>query len=378
MTPTLPSLRVKLAGPVTQQVTDHLRSLIATGVFGPGTRLPAYRELSELVGVPPSTVNTALRPLVKEGWLHRRHGSGTFVRERPRELKTIGLYYYGGELANPEHRYLRAMHQCLLAQIGQAGRQWMMWNDPRSADAATQPWAELTNACRHGEIDALIVPVLDCAHYGWLSKLPVPVAYCVAAQRIPNRVDFDYRGLGELAVAELARQGCRTVGLVTGLPVARNETDPLSGGALDSLEGFKSEAAARGLHTRDEWIFGRPQGEAVPSCKRWGAEAFARLWEQRERPEGLVALMDIEAEGVTTAILERGIRVPDELRLVYHKSAEVDLLCPFPVSYVVGKAADMAAAVLRLVEKEYAGEKVSPVTIGWNTVTGLQGQRRMT
>src|SRR5512132_4622346 len=46
-----------------------------------GTAIPSERQLSSELGVSRLTVRAALDELVREGYLVRRHGSGTFVSE---------------------------------------------------------------------------------------------------------------------------------------------------------------------------------------------------------------------------------------------------------------------------------------------------------
>ncbi|HEV7435295.1 MAG TPA: FadR/GntR family transcriptional regulator [Pseudorhizobium sp.] len=61
------------------QVADQMRSLIDRGVFAVGSRLPAERELAELLGVSRPTVREALIVLEVEGRVHIRMGSGVYV-----------------------------------------------------------------------------------------------------------------------------------------------------------------------------------------------------------------------------------------------------------------------------------------------------------
>jgi len=68
--------------PLYQQLEQRLRSDIASGVYGPGDRLPAEPELMRTFAVSRITVRQALSDLGAEGLVIRRHGKGTFVAER--------------------------------------------------------------------------------------------------------------------------------------------------------------------------------------------------------------------------------------------------------------------------------------------------------
>ena len=61
------------------QVADQMRSLIDQGAFPDGSRLPAERELAELLAVSRPTVREALIVLEVEGRVQIRMGSGVYV-----------------------------------------------------------------------------------------------------------------------------------------------------------------------------------------------------------------------------------------------------------------------------------------------------------
>jgi DNA-binding GntR family transcriptional regulator len=72
---TTPSLRHRLA--------DELRSRIHAGEWGPGDKLPSEPELARDRAVSRSSVRAAIAMLEEEGFVSRRHGSGTYVTHRP-------------------------------------------------------------------------------------------------------------------------------------------------------------------------------------------------------------------------------------------------------------------------------------------------------
>ncbi|WP_062203403.1 FadR/GntR family transcriptional regulator [Aureimonas sp. AU12] len=66
-----------------RQVADQLRSLIDSGEYGVGDRLPTERELSESLGISRPTVREALIALEVEGRIRIRVGSGIYVTAPP-------------------------------------------------------------------------------------------------------------------------------------------------------------------------------------------------------------------------------------------------------------------------------------------------------
>ncbi|HET9081128.1 MAG TPA: GntR family transcriptional regulator [Trebonia sp.] len=68
------------AVPVYVQLADWVAAAIDRGDLAPGTKLPAERDLAELIGHAPETVAKARRLLVERGLLESAVGRGTYVR----------------------------------------------------------------------------------------------------------------------------------------------------------------------------------------------------------------------------------------------------------------------------------------------------------
>jgi GntR family transcriptional regulator len=71
--------KVKL--PLYDQIEQNLRDLIINGQLKPGEAVPPEWELVDLYGVSRLTVRKALDELVRQNWLERKHGVGTFVHQ---------------------------------------------------------------------------------------------------------------------------------------------------------------------------------------------------------------------------------------------------------------------------------------------------------
>lgn len=63
------------------QVRTILENKIRLGEMGPGQRIPSERDLAKDLDVSQMTVNKAVALLVRDGWLRREVGNGTFVNE---------------------------------------------------------------------------------------------------------------------------------------------------------------------------------------------------------------------------------------------------------------------------------------------------------
>jgi len=70
------------SGPLYLQLQRRISDAIASGVLTPDDRLPAERDLAQMMNLSRVTVRKALQSLVARGQLVQRRGSGTFVAER--------------------------------------------------------------------------------------------------------------------------------------------------------------------------------------------------------------------------------------------------------------------------------------------------------
>jgi GntR family transcriptional regulator len=68
-----------IQAPRYHQVYVRLRSWVRDGSYAVGSQIPTEPELCELFGVSRITVRKAISELVREGWLVRHQGKGTFV-----------------------------------------------------------------------------------------------------------------------------------------------------------------------------------------------------------------------------------------------------------------------------------------------------------
>ena len=82
MTPVRRSLRHSLA--------QELRARIRAGEWRPGERIPSEPELARQETVSRSSMRAAITMLEEEGYVSRRHGSGTYVTHRPALPNELG------------------------------------------------------------------------------------------------------------------------------------------------------------------------------------------------------------------------------------------------------------------------------------------------
>jgi GntR family transcriptional regulator len=94
------------------EVIDVLMKRLQEGKYPPGARLPSEEQLAREFGISRVTLREALRVLSEDGILFRRHGSGTFVRDKRampvQDLSTILSISTMFKKAGLEHQILKA------------------------------------------------------------------------------------------------------------------------------------------------------------------------------------------------------------------------------------------------------------------------------
>lgn len=74
-----------------QKIRDDLKQKIQLGDYTEGDLLPSENELCNTYSITRTTARKALDELLKEGFIERRHGKGSVVRERRKSLGLLNV-----------------------------------------------------------------------------------------------------------------------------------------------------------------------------------------------------------------------------------------------------------------------------------------------
>jgi len=121
-----------------------------------------------------------------------------------------------------------------------------------------------------------------------------------------NFVGVDDEAVGALATSHLIEQGCRRVAHIRGPEVST---------AIGRLEGYKRVLASFNLaplpgHIVSLGTSGDHRGE------KGGYEAAGKLLAAKPRPDGIFCFNDPSALGAMRAILDAGLRIPEDVAVV--------------------------------------------------------------
>jgi DNA-binding LacI/PurR family transcriptional regulator len=348
------------------QVREVIREKVLSGEFSPGEKLPSSRKIAASLGTNSFTVHQALSTLQKEGMLISYPRRGTFVKKRDKKLTCVGVYGDCSTTEIKESPFIQVMRQTLKDELQKQGIEVDLWMDSRPQEQQGEPWKPLVKAAEQRQFQAFIGIETNIPLVQWQRKLPVPTAFLGGLPSMPNYVDHDMRQFAEISLRELARQGCRSVGLIAPVTTTHKLTEPngLHRSYFDMLEHFTNLAGDLGLTLKNEWmrIFQSPS-EWAQGQERFGYKQFLKLWSQPEKPEGLVIFTDVVARGAIMAIREKQVRVPEELKLALHKAETIDLFCPMPATFVVASERDIARALIKQIKKQFRGESCEKISL---------------
>jgi LacI family transcriptional regulator len=168
-----------------------------------------------------------------------------------------------------------------------------------------------------------------------------------------NFVGVDDTAVGMLATTHLIKQGCRHIAHIRGPEVST---------AMGRLEGYKRALAAHHMTSRAGDIVSiGPSGDHVGD--QAGYAATVKLLANKSRPDGIFCFNDPVALGTMRAILDAGLRVPEDIAVVgcgnvsYSDFLRVPLTSVDQNSKMIGKIA--ATLALKLALSKVPGEPKS-------------------
>lgn len=120
-----------------------------------------------------------------------------------------------------------------------------------------------------------------------------------------NFVGVDDELVGKLATDHLVEIGCRTIAHIGGLRISP---------AFGRLAGYKQALAKHELSCGPEYIVTHDRLDE--SARAAGFHATKKLLALKPRPDGIFCFSDAIAIGSMKAILEAGLRIPEDIALV--------------------------------------------------------------
>ena len=354
----IPHLPLTGDAPAYCEIGNRIRDAILNGQLTPGTRIPAVQELARQHDVSVYTIQSALVPLVKAGLIERRQKHGTYVRNRAGSLGGVGVYFGIGDLRASEMAFYSQLQQETLNQLKARGAVVKLWVDPRSSDEQHEPLPEMQRAIERREVQGLIVGLSNQVSGKWLHSLNVPTSHFGSAD-YPGKVFSRLSDIFKLGFQDLQRQGCKTVGIMMNVSLRflsdQTDDDP------QFFDNLAESGKRYGLILNEKWNRMPDKGVNSHNLELNGYLQFQSLWKQAKRPDGLIIFPDVMVRGAITSMLEMGVSVPVDLKLVLHRNEGLSYVNPFPSSYVNTSPRQRASELIEQMCRQIEGKKAAPV-----------------
>jgi LacI family transcriptional regulator len=151
------------------------------------------------------------------------------------------------------------------------------------------------------------------------SKIPYVLIDRMLAGVEANYVGVKDDDLGAMATEHLVAQGCRRIAHIRGPAVATG---------AGRLRGYRRVLARHGMEVRTDYIASGQYGDST------GYEAMQELLKTKPIPDGVFCYNDPVAAGAVKAILEAGLRVPEDIAIVGAGNVHYSDLLRVPLSTV--------------------------------------------
>lgn len=337
--------------PKYRQIYDHVHESIQRGKYRPGARIPTEMELASRFGASRMTVSRALRDLETKGLLLRRHGAGTFVRERVAgPHKAIGVFFpmfpgfdssiWNGTTLEIARLVQAAGYELILGDPIQGGVDATLEDPTRSCE----PYLAKEAAC------VLFTPVeLPPSQMGANGRIAeaferagIPI---VLVDRdicdFPERSRHDLVGIDNFGASyaltqHLLKLGHRRLHYVGTSAVAATVTARIA--------GYQSALLAHDIVPQPEWIH---RGD--PSSLE-----FVRELVKTASADVFLCSNDHVAAFLMRHLTTMGVRIPDDLAVVGFDDTAFAPLLASPLTTIRQPDVELGAAAVRMVMQRLA------------------------
>jgi DNA-binding LacI/PurR family transcriptional regulator len=316
--------------PKYQHVFDELHREILSGRYRAGQKLPSEADLVKRFGVSRITVGRAVRDLRQMGLVERRAGSGTYARA----LKSASLSGLSFGLLIPELGRTEIFEPICqgMAESPQAGEHALLWGKSTASETLSVRQEQALQNCRQ-YIDRQVAGVFfapsepfgpgDHTNQRIVSafdKARIPVVlldrdFLLYPRRSPHDlVGIDNRRTGFLATAHLLELGCRRIAFLA---------YPRTAATIDErIAGYREALFMNGVAVEQSMVQRLPSEE----------DEISRRVLETLRPDGIVCANDRTAGKIMQIVMQLGLGIPGDVRIVGIDDIAYASLLPVPLT----------------------------------------------
>lgn len=193
------------------------------------------------------------------------------------------------------------------------------------------------NQLRSGGVDGIIITATgrNGRILRDIQASGIPVVQLVRRQELEmSSVVADFEASGRNAVEYLYNKGCRAIGLIAGA----QHLAPYRG----RYEGYRKAVEKLGL----EEITG--SSDRMVNSFGYGYESANQLLDENPDLDAIIAAMDVQGLGAIRAVTERGLRIPEQIKVMSLTGHRVGRMLETTMTSIEMPAFQMGEAVARL------------------------------
>lgn len=218
------------------------------------------------------------------------------------------------------HSFFAEISKSLAAAARPAGYDVVICNSEEDPDLEATEIERLLGRQVDGLVLASAQPSSSASLFERLEARGLP--YVLIDRRFPDLeasyVGADDEAIGRLATRHLIDRGCRRIAHLAA-------QDRLPG--LGRFKGYRDALAGAGLPFRESWV-------AHATDDATGYEATRNLLAHGERPDAVFGYNDPTAAGAMKAILEAGLRIPQDIKVIGVGNVHYSDLLRVPLSTI--------------------------------------------
>ena len=335
------------------------KRVFSTGV---GVPFPPVSEISRELGVSQHTINKAYAQLEVEGLIERKRRKGVFVADRTAtgEMAIVLKPQLLGAEASQSYRIICAALTEILHTLNPS------WNVKLHLGKAVIEGRAFSKTL--DILEPTVLPRLRGIfsfhslydQEPFLEKNGVPIVH-VDDINGKYHVSFDRKDFFRQAINCLIDTGCRTAGLLYTEYSCKKREDMHK--HEKKSDYFSELADTYGLQYRPEWMICRKHSTSENITENDGYNLFMRLWKQPEKPDGLIVVDDVLCKGVLRAVLQLGLSLPEDIRLITYANKGVPLPFHKPVTRVEFDLVEEARIAVDMMKTLIHGENMDEKSI---------------
>ena len=318
---------------------EALKADIVSQKFRPGQLLPSEAALVKKFDTSRITVGRALRELQGEGFIERRAGSGSFVRQKADSDGASEPLSFGLLIPDLGETDIFDLICHGLASAPEAARHALLWGhtDAREASKEEQCWRLCRQFIERRVAGVFFAPLefevgaamANRRVLKALSEADIPVVLLDRRPAsAPGRIRADVVGLnnrhaGYIATEHLIQLGCRRIGFLAHQGAPATVTSRMTG-YQDAL--------------RDYGLTDYLQEVQEDSLEKTAGN---------NEVEAFVCLNDQLAGSLMHAFIGRGMRIPQDVRLVGIDDVPYARLLPVPLTTIRQPCKEIGHAAMR-------------------------------